>query len=107
MFKFMSLRSMKNITRRSWDNIPITDTVIDRVNLLGKDQQELLVFTACKGQTIGDGDVELTEVDGDGDGDGDGNEAPIKLKIKMILAIKRIKTRSILSRRTKPLFNKP
>ena len=33
-FKFMRLRSMKNITRRSWDMIPMTDTVIDWVKLL-------------------------------------------------------------------------
>ena len=35
-YKFMSLKSGKKITRRSWDKIPMPDTVIDRVNLLGK-----------------------------------------------------------------------
>ena len=61
----MSLRSMKNITRRSWDMILITDTVIDRVKLLVKYQPELSVFTDYKGWLIGDGDVEITGVGGD------------------------------------------
>ena len=64
-FKFMRLRSMKNITRRSWDMILMPATVIERVNILGKDQQELLVFTDCKGRIIGDGDVDIKGVDGD------------------------------------------
>ena len=52
------------------------DMFIDQVNLLIKDQQELLVFTYCKGRIIGDGDVDLTGVDGDG---GE-NEAPLKIE---------------------------
>ena len=59
-FKFMILRSMKRITRRSWDMIPMTDTVIDWVELIKKYQQELLVFTDIKGKLIGDGDVDIT-----------------------------------------------
>jgi hypothetical protein len=39
-FRFLNLTSGQKITRRSWDNIPIPQTVIDRVNLLGKDQPE-------------------------------------------------------------------
>ena len=58
---------MKNITRRSWDMILVPDTVIYRVNLLGKHQQGILVFTYSKGKIIEDGNVELTGVDGDGD----------------------------------------
>ena len=38
------------------------DVVIDRVNLLGKDQPEALVFTDRKGRPIGD--VQLTGVEG-------------------------------------------
>ena len=49
------------------------DTVIDRFNILGKDQQDLFVFTGHRDQLIGDGDVELTWVHGDGDE----NEAPL------------------------------
>ena len=33
-------------SRRSWDMIPISDTVIDWVNPLGKYEPELLVFTS-------------------------------------------------------------
>ena len=73
-FKFMSLRSMKKFTKRSWDIIPMPDTVIDWVNILGKYQQELLVFTDCKGQIIGDGDVDIKRVDGDK------NLVPLKIK---------------------------
>ena len=46
--------------------IPITDTVTEWVNILGKYQPELLLFTDIKGQIIIDGDVNLTVVDGDG-----------------------------------------
>ena len=59
----MSLKSAKRITRYSWDALPMPDTVIDRVNALGKNQPELLTFTDRKGRLIGD--VELTGVDGD------------------------------------------
>ena len=79
------------------------DTVIDRVNLLVKYQQDLLVFTDCKGQIIGDGDVDLIVLDGGGYE----NESPLKLKMKMISTIKRIKRRSIIRRMTKTLFGNP
>ncbi len=61
-YKFMSLNSGKKITRRSWDEIPMPDTVIDRVNELGKDQPEYFVFTNRKGRRIGD--VEIPGVEG-------------------------------------------
>ena len=48
-YKFMTLRSGKKITRRGWDLIPMPDTVIARVNLLGKNQPEQLTFTDRKG----------------------------------------------------------
>ena len=75
-FKFMNLRSMKKITRRSWDMILMPDTFIDLVNLLGKHQQDLLIFTHRRGRLIGDGNVGLKGVDGDGDE----NEAPLKIE---------------------------
>jgi hypothetical protein len=53
-FKFMSLTTAKKIVRRSWDKIPMPQTVIDRVNHLGKDQPEQFIFTDRKGQPIGD-----------------------------------------------------
>ena len=92
----MSLRSVQDITRQSWESIPMPDTVIYRFNILGKYQHGILIFTDSKGQLIGDCDVELTGVDGDWDG----NKAPLKLKTKMILTMKRIKRTSIPSRRT-------
>ena len=73
-FKFMRLRSMKNITSKSCDMILMTDTVIDQVNILEKYQQELLVLTDCKIRIVGDGDVDIIFVDGHGDL----NEAPLK-----------------------------
>ena len=54
----------------------IPDKVIDRVNLLGKYQQQLLVSTDNKVQLIGYGNVKITGVDGDGDE----NEAPINIE---------------------------
>ena len=65
---------MKNISGKYWYMIPMPDTVIDRVNLLGKDQPEILVFTDRKGQIIGDNDVYLTGVDGDE------NQAPLQIE---------------------------
>ena len=61
-FKFMALDTCAKITRRSWDLIPTPKTVIDRVNLLGKDQPEQLSFYNRKGLLIGD--VEIPGVDG-------------------------------------------
>ena len=53
-FKFMSLASGKVISRRTWDNLPMPNSVITRVNQLGKDQPEQFIFTDRKGRTIGD-----------------------------------------------------
>jgi len=60
-FKFMSLATGKKIIRRSWDVIPMPDTVIARVNALGADQPEQLIFTDRRGRPIGD--VEIPGVD--------------------------------------------
>ena len=46
--------------------ILMPDTFIDRVNILGKYQQYILIFTNHNGRLIGDGDVELIGVDGYG-----------------------------------------
>ena len=53
-YKFMALNTGKKITRRTWDVIPMPDMVIARVNVLGNDQPEQLVFTDRKGRAIGD-----------------------------------------------------
>ena len=96
-FKFIRLRSIENITRWSLDIIPMPDTVIYRVKILGKYQPGILVFTDRMGRIIGDGDAETKGLDGDE------NEAPlIKVdKKKIILTIKGIKRKSILNRRNK------
>ena len=52
------------------------DTVIYRFNILGKYQQEILIFTDCRGQLTGDGDVEITGVERGGDE----NEAPLNIE---------------------------
>jgi hypothetical protein len=65
-FKFMSLMSGKRIAQRTWDIIPMPQTIIDRVNKLGKDQPEQFIFTDRKGRLIGD--IELpTSSDEDDD----------------------------------------
>jgi hypothetical protein len=53
-FKFIALSSGKKITRRTWDAIPIPDTVIARVNALVSDQPAHLHFTDRLGRHIGD-----------------------------------------------------
>ena len=42
--RFMALNSGKKITQYSWDVIPMPDPMITRVNALGADQLEQLVF---------------------------------------------------------------
>ena len=42
------------ITRYGWDPIPMPSSVIERVNRLGKDQPELLLFTDRKGRLVGE-----------------------------------------------------
>ena len=56
-YKFMALSTGKKIIRRSWDVIPMPDTVIARVNTLGGDQPEQLTFTDRHGRLIGDTDA--------------------------------------------------
>jgi hypothetical protein len=76
----MSLVTAKPVSRRTWDEIPMPDSVIQRVNELGKDQPEQFIFTDRKGRAIGDIEpaqaimkyaldqddpLEITGVDGD------------------------------------------
>jgi hypothetical protein len=60
-FKFMALNSGKKIVRCNWDVIPMPDLVIDRVNVLGRDQPQHITFTDRHGRLIGD--VEIPGVD--------------------------------------------
>ena len=57
----MALTTGKKIVRRSWDVIPMPDTVITRVNALGIDHPEKLIFTNRRGRPIGD--VKMPGVD--------------------------------------------
>ena len=57
----MALNTGKEMVRHSWDVIPITYTVIMRVNALGSDQPEQLIFTYRYGHPIGD--VKIPGVD--------------------------------------------
>ena len=61
----MALNTGKKITWRSWDIIPMLDTVIARVNARSADQPEDLVFTDHQGHPIGD--VEIPGVPNDDD----------------------------------------
>jgi hypothetical protein len=102
--KFLALNTGKKIVRRNWDVIPTPDTVIARVNTLGADQPELLVFTDRHGRLIGDteipgvdeddddevtpalgDDIEIPGVDIagllDDEGDDEGQEAPQTIEI--------------------------
>ncbi len=56
-YKFMALNTGKKITCRSWDVIPMPDMVIARVNALGTDQPEQLIFTNRCGCPIGDVEI--------------------------------------------------
>ena len=46
--KFMTLGSMKNMVSRSWDAIPMSDTVIAQVDALSQGQPNDLDFLDCK-----------------------------------------------------------
>ena len=61
-FKFMSLTTGAAVTRYGWDPIHIPSFVIERVNRLGKDQPELLLFMGRIGRLVGQADP--TGVDG-------------------------------------------
>ena len=59
----MSLLTIQNITRCNWDEIPIPQTVINCVNVIGKDQQEHFIFTNRKVQKIGESEITGVEED--------------------------------------------
>ena len=52
--------------RNRWKELPMPTAVIDRVNVLGRTERSLLVFTDCQGRVIGDyapTSVEQADVD--------------------------------------------
>jgi hypothetical protein len=75
--KFLSLRTGRIITRRSWTALPMPDDVIARVNALGADQPELLTFYDRRGRLVGDN--ELTGVYDDHDEDHDEDQQDIQV----------------------------
>jgi hypothetical protein len=56
--RFFTLNTSRVITRRSWDAIPMPQSVVDRVNFIGRDQPRQAVFTDRSGNAIGDGDAD-------------------------------------------------
>ena len=57
----MPLGSTKKVTRRSYDTIPMTDTIIYRVNAIGQGKTNDLKLLDIKKRTIGY--LEITRVD--------------------------------------------
>jgi hypothetical protein len=51
---FLALDSGQTIFRHQWVVLPVPPAVIDRVNLLGKNEPSILTFTNRHGQDIGD-----------------------------------------------------
>ena len=70
-YHFMALSTGQKIIRRSWDAIPMPDTVIARVNALGADQPEELTFTDRHGRLIGDNEIPGVTFDPDHFPDGE------------------------------------
>ena len=55
-FKFLTLKTCKTVSRRTWDLIPMPDLVIARMNTLGADQPKDWTFTDRQGRPVGDSD---------------------------------------------------
>ena len=65
---FLNLETGKKMSGYKWDQLPIPDTVIQRVNYLGKDQPKRLTWYNRHGEPIGDSpDGQLTGVEDDTD----------------------------------------
>ena len=79
--RFLNLKTGDIITRYSWTELPMPTEVIERVNLLGHDQPEQILFTDRHGYAIGDHDPapdnDNNEDDhGDDDDHGDNPQIP-------------------------------
>ncbi len=51
---FLALDSGQTIVRHQWVVLPVPPAVIDRINVLGKNEPSILTFTNWHGQDIGD-----------------------------------------------------
>ena len=72
-FRFMSLNSAKNVTRRIWDTIPMPDTVITRVNEIAYNEPYQFIFADRRGLPIVDDAITVVDRDAD---DSNKNQAP-------------------------------
>ncbi len=51
--RFLTLDTGKLVVRNRWKELPMTSDVIDRVNMLGRNERWMLVFTDRLGHAIG------------------------------------------------------
>ncbi len=56
--KFFTLNTSQVITHQSWDVIPMPKSIVDGVNLIGRDQPSQTVFLDCAGNPNCDGDAD-------------------------------------------------
>ena len=56
-FEFMTLGSIKKVVRRSWDSLPMPNTMIARVNVLGQGILNDLDLLYCEIRPIGELDI--------------------------------------------------
>ena len=52
--RFLTLDTGKLVVQNRWKELPMTSDVIDHVNLIGRTERSMLVFTDCLGRAIGD-----------------------------------------------------
>jgi hypothetical protein len=81
-YKFLALRTGKDVTCYSWTQLPMHNTVIAQVNELGQRQAEELTFTDRKNRPVGD--ILLPGVDSITKVDGNQNLDPIDYETLMI-----------------------
>ena len=72
--RFLALDTGKTIVRNRWKELPMPAAVIDRVNVLGRAERSMLVFTDRQGRVIGDHTP--THIDEESEADDDGSVVP-------------------------------
>ena len=83
-YKFLNLRTGKNITRRNWTHLPIPIEVIKRVNAIGaaQGQPTLITFQYRHGHDNNDSDPYFQPIDHDIEGGS--MMSPSRKMLKMI-----------------------
>ena len=84
----MSIQLANNITKRIWDAIPMTDTIIARLNELEKGEPENCIFTDRKGRIIGD--AKITGADTSGNKEPQQTQLPKYIEVTPLEAIPNI-----------------